>query len=317
MSNTNTNTYSWKNYSIVASLNERTIYFKITDIVSFYQYEGNVDSKELRLNIELKDAYTIITNCFENNKGYNVSISVNSNVLKMQYSALIGGFLKMEIEVMLREKVMTNDGQLTINFNRLEQKLVAGLNKLEQRCKELETIIEDKNAKLLDLTNKLSNAHICLTYTGHPVPHHFIPLNIKELNARFSNDSESYKYELIGKFYQLEKLTTISFKAQSFSSVKMESNTLKELYIQEQGNGIFTSIEGINKIPNLERLTIIEAPQLTNIPTVLKSYKHKINYIKIQTCGQVNVVEMQTYCRTNNIEFNDGTLLGSALGSNK
>lgn len=304
MSNSNTNTYALKNYSIVLSLNERTIYFKVTDTVSFYQYEGNVDIKELRLNIDLKDAYTIVTKCFEELiDGYRVIISVNSNVLKLQFSALVGGFLKMEFEVMLREKVMSNDGQLTINFNRLEQKLNAGLSKLEQRCKELETIIEDKNAELLDLTDKLSNAHICLTYVGHAIADHCIPINVKELNAQFSNDSASYKYELIGKFYQLEKLTTSHFRAQSFSSVKMESNTLKELYIQAHNEGVFTSIEGINKIPNLEILTIIKAPHLTNISTVLKSYKHKINYIKIQTCGQVNVVEMQTYCQTNNIKL--------------
>lgn len=303
MSNLNTNTYTSKNYSIVLSLNERTIYFKITDTVSFYQYEGNVDIKELRLNIELKDAYTIITNCFENNTGYNVVISINSNILKLQFSALVGGFLKMEFEVLLREKVMSNDGQLTINFNRLEQRLNAGLSKLENRCKELEGIIEKKNMELLDLTDKLSNAHICLTYAGHANTAHCIPINIKELNAQFSNDSASYKYELIGKFYQLEKITTTYFRTQSFAAVKMESNSLKELYIQAQGEGTFTSLEGINKIPNLEKLTIISAPQLTNIPTVLKSYKHKINYIKIQGCGQVNVVEMQTYCQTNNIKL--------------
>ena len=303
MSNSNTNTYALKNYSIVLSLNERTIYFKVTDTVSFYQYEGNVDIKELRLNIDLKDAYTIITNCFENNTGYNVVISVNSNVLKLQFSALVGGFLKMEFEVLLREKVMSNDGQLTINFNRLEQKLVAGLSNLEQRCKELETIIKDKNTEFLNLTDKLSNAHICLTYAGHANSAHCIPINIKELNAQFSNDNNSFKYELIGKFYQLEKITTTFFRAQSFSSVKMESNTLKELYIQAQNEPTFNSIEGINKMPNIEKLTITSAPSISNIPTVLNSYKHKINHIKIHDCKLVNVVELQTYCQSNNIKL--------------
>lgn len=304
---TNTNTYTLNNYSIIVSLNERIIYFKITDTVSFYQYEGNIDIKELRLNVDLQDAYIIINNCFQDLDGYSVNICVNSNMLKLQFNALVGGFLKMGFEIMLREKVMSNDGQLTINFNRLEQKLVAGLSKLENRCKELEGIIEKKNMELLDLTDKLSNAHICMAYNSSGLQsRHFIPLNTKELTSpaiQFSNDNNSFKYELFEKLYQLEKINILYFRASNFASVKFRSNSLKELYIEAQAEATFTSIEGINKIPNLEKLTIISAPQLTNIPSVLKSYKHKINYIKIQTCGQVNVVELQTYCQTNNIKL--------------
>jgi hypothetical protein len=302
----NTFTFTYKNYSIVTSLNERTIYLKITDNISFYQYEGNVDCKELRINIELVDAYTIICNCIKGGvEGYSANFMVTSGLLKIQFNALVGGFLKMNFEVMLREKVMSNDGQLTINFNRLEQKLNAGLQKLEQRCKELEEIIEEKNEELLDLSEKLSYAHICMTYAGCPPnPNHFIHLNIKELKScQFSNDQSSFKYELIQNLYQLEKLDTTYFRAANFNAVKMKSNSLKELYIQAHNEGTFTSLEGINNMPNLEKLTVVGASALTNIPTVLKSYKHKINYIKIQSCAQVNVVELQTYCQTNNIKL--------------
>ena len=306
MSKSNTNTYTLKNYFVVISLNERTIYFKITDTVSFYQYEGNVDIKELRLNIELNDAYTIITNCFEGLvEGYRVTISVNSNVLKLQFNALVGGFLKMEFEVMLREKVMSNDGQLTINFNRLEQKLNAGLNKLENRCKELEGIIKEKNEELLDLTEKLSNAHICMCFANNPQPQHFIPLNVKEItNFDGSQTNHSWRFDYIEKFYQLEKLTMNHFiNTNNFSNVKMKSKSLKEIIINNGQRGEFVSLQGIEEMPNLKHLTITNAPNLTNIPSVLKSYKHKINYIKIQSCGQVNVVELQTYCQTNNIKL--------------
>ncbi len=52
------------NYSLVLSLNERTIYFKIIDSINFTMYEGNQDAKELRLNFSLEDTYQIITKCF-------------------------------------------------------------------------------------------------------------------------------------------------------------------------------------------------------------------------------------------------------------
>ena len=57
-------TFSYKNYSIVASLNERSIYLKIIDTINFLSYEGNVDLKELRVSIDLDGAYKIIINCF-------------------------------------------------------------------------------------------------------------------------------------------------------------------------------------------------------------------------------------------------------------
>jgi len=303
----NTYTFQSNNYSIITSLNERTIYLKITDTVSFYQYEGNIDIKELRLNIELKDAFTIICNCFKEdlNEDYDVTITVNSNMLKLQFNALVGGFLKMNFELLLREKVMSNDGQLTINFNRLEQKLNAGLQKLELRCQELEEIIEEKNEAILDLTNKLSYAHISFTHSGHSNSNHSIPLNTKEIkDCNGYQNNSGWKISLIENLYQLEKLyfNTV-FDYSNFNQAKLKSNSLKELYIPNSNGTTFNSLEGISQMPKLERLTIINAPNLTNIPTVLKSYKHKINYIKIQTCAQVNVVELQTYCQTNNIKL--------------
>jgi hypothetical protein len=302
----NTYTFQSNNYSIITSLNERTIYLKITDTVSFYQYEGNVDIKELRLNIELKDAFTIICNCFKEDldEDYDVTITVNSNMLKLQFNALVGGFLKMNFEVLLREKVMSNDGQLTINFNRLEQKLNAGLQKLELRCQELEEIIEKKNEAILDLTNKLSYSHLNFCHSGHPNTNHFIHLNVKKItDFTFANSASHFRPDLVEYLYQLEELHISHFRYASFNAAKMKSKSLKLLYIQNHNETQFNSLEGISQIPNLESLTISNAPCLSSIPTILKSYKHKINYIKIYDCKAVNVVELQTYCQTNNIKL--------------
>ena len=57
-------TFNYKNYSVVLSLNERSIYLKIIDTVNFLSYEGNVDLKELRVSIDLDGAYKIIINCY-------------------------------------------------------------------------------------------------------------------------------------------------------------------------------------------------------------------------------------------------------------
>ena len=303
MSNSNTNTYALKNYSIVLSLNERTIYFKVTDTVSFYQYEGNVDIKELRLNIDLKDAYTIITNCFENNTGYNVVISVNSNVLKLQFSALVGGFLKMEFEVLLREKVMSNDGQLTINFNRLEQQQAQAVKNLTEKCNKL----EEKIGELQQIINCcqifMSNiytpsGHWCDIQTNGQTQMNNI--SAKEINI--TDHGGNIIWKTISVFYQLEKLTFNSFASKNNLN-DIKNSTVKELSLTCAGNATFNSLIGIQNLSKLEKLTIASAPSISNIPTVLNSYKHKINHIKIHDCKQVNVVELQTYCQSNNIKL--------------
>lgn len=292
------------NYSIVVSLNDRTIYYKITDTVSFYQYEGNVDAKELRLNADLSDIYTIMVNCLKSENGYSVSITTNSDIIKLQFNALVGGFLKMSFDVLLREKVMSNDSQLTINFNRLEQKLIFGIKKLMDRCDQLESLVLTKNSEILDLTNKLSYSQICMCYSGHPTTDHYIPINIKEINNfNGSQTNGSWRFELIQHLYQLEKLTITYFTVSSFTAAQLKSKTLKNIYINCVGQGHLTSLQGLEDIPNLENLTIINAPALTNITSVFKSYNCKINYVKIQTCGQVNVVDLQTYCQSNKIRL--------------
>jgi len=297
-------TFELNNYSIVVSLNDRTIYFKVVDQVSFYQYEGNVDPKELRLSNELADIHKIIIKCFQGEYGYVVTITVNSGMMKLVFNALVGGFFKMNFEVFLKEKVMSNDGQLTINFNRLEQKLTAGLQKLMERCEQLEQMILKKNEELLDLTNKLSYAHINFCYSGHPSTEHFVAVNTKEI-TRFNGTQAgcAWRFDLINDLYQLEQLTINYFRVADFATAKMKSRSLKTLTIQNHAEGNFNSVKGIEEMPNLQSLTIVNAPNLTNIPTVLKSYDSKINHIVIKSCVGVNVVELQTYCQTNNIKL--------------
>jgi len=131
----------------------------VTDTVSFYQYEGNVDTKELRLSYDLKQIYTIIEKSFRKESDFNLYITVNSGALKLDFKIKFGGFLDVAFEILLREKIMSNDGQLTINFNRLEQQLAAGLSKLEKRCDELVSIIEEKDKKINFLIKQIKKAN--------------------------------------------------------------------------------------------------------------------------------------------------------------
>ena len=293
-------TFSYKNYSIVASLNERSIYLKVIDTVNFLSYEGNVDLKELRVSIDLEGAYKIIINCFKEESNFAVTISVNSGVLKLAFNALIGGFLKMNFEVLLREKLMSNDGQLTLNFNKLEQQQAHAIKSLTEKCNNLEASVNKMqqiiNCCQIFMTNIYTpQGNWCDIKSNGQT--HLNNISTKEITM---TDHGQTIWKNISAFYQLEKMTIHNFTSQS--NIKDFKNTeLKELILNCAANPTFTSIEGIQNFPNLEILTITNAPGLRDVVSILKLRKHNIKTLKFNICQAVNVVELQTYCQVNNV----------------
>ena len=297
-------TFNFKNYSIVASLNERAIYLKIIDNINFLSYEGNVDLKELRVSIDLEGAYKIMINCFkEEELNYSVTIGVNTGVLKLVFNALIGGFLKMNFEVLLREKLMSNDGQLTLNFNKLEQKQAQAIDILTKKCADLEAGLT-KMKQIIDccqifMTNIYSSSgHWCDIQSNSQT--RLNNISAKEITMQ---DHGQTIWKNINVFYQLEKFTITNFNSgNNINNLAGFSNqNLTELVLNCAGHATFNSLYGIENFPNLEILTITGTPGLKDVVTVLKATKHKIKTLKFQGCTAVNVVELQTYCQVNNI----------------
>ena len=298
-------TFNYKNYSVVLSLNERSIYLKIIDTINFLSYEGNVDLKELRVSIDLDCAYKIMIKCFkEEEVDYLVTISVNTGVLKLVFTALIGGFLKMNFEILLREKLMSNDGQLTLNFNKLEQKHAQAIDILTKKCSDLEASV-NKMKQIIDccqifMTNIYSaSGHWCDIQSKSQT--HLNNISAKEITMQ---DHGQTIWKNINVFYQLEKFTITNFNAgNNITTLTGFSNqNLTELVLNcVAGHTTFASLTGIENFPNLEILTITSAPGLKSVVSSLTATKHKIKTLKFQGCTGVNVVELQTYCQVNNI----------------
>lgn len=298
-------TFNYKNYSVVLSLNERSIYLKIIDTINFLSYEGNVDLKELRVSIDLDCAYKIMIKCFKEEEiDYLVTISVNTGVLKLVFTALIGGFLKMNFEILLREKLMSNDGQLTLNFNKLEQKHAQAIDILTKKCSDLEASV-NKMKQIIDccqifMTNIYSpQGNWCDIQSNSQT--HLNNISAKEITMQ---DHGQTIWKNINVFYQLEKFTITNFNAgNNITNLAGFSNqNLTELVLNcVAGHTKFASLTGIENFPNLEILTITSAPGLKEVVTSLKAIKHKIKTLKFQGCTGVNVVELQTYCQVNNI----------------
>lgn len=283
--------FEFENYSIISSLNERTVYIKVIDTITFMCYESNVDSKELRLSIELCDSYKLMCKCFRLESGYTVNITVNTGIMKLSFAAIVEGYLKINFEIMLREKVMSNDGQLTLNFNRIEQKQAQSIQVLTQKLAQLEGLVD-----------ALSYAEIYMLTTPHTQTHNTHNLYWKMNTIEMALNNNYWDYSKICLFYKLEKLTfTGCGDISTFKYSKIANKTVKEIILSSL-NGL-TAITGLEDFPKLEKFTLTSCPIIKDVVAVLNSYKHKIKHINIKTCAQINNTELMTYCQKNNIKL--------------
>lgn len=299
------NSFQLNQYSVLTAVSDRTIYIKIVDTHCYMCYEGNVDIKELRLNLELADVYTLINKCFTNEDDeYSVNIGINSGVMRLGFKALVGGFLRIQFEIVLREKLMSNDGQLTFNFTRLEQELAALNQTLVTKCNTLAR----ENVVLLERLGQMP-VPILLQWHGHIGnfigENSYYSANVTnlELNGYYPSASRHDKiiFKNLVSFYQLKTLKITGQMSDSDFKL-MQNNILEELWLDVCGSNNLTSLQGIQqRLPNLRTLTIHAAPALRDIPTVLRSAPHKIKKICIKACAAVNTVEMQTFCQTSGI----------------
>ena len=297
--------------SVIVSLNERTIYIKVSDCVNYTVYESNIELKELRLSLDLEDAHKIIVKCLEGSSvDYKVTTSVNTNVMKMSFSARIEGFLKMNFDIILKEKIMSNDGQLTLSMNRIEQKQTIAIEALTKKCADLEeTIIKQQQnftEQLEFLKGVVDNCQVFASSIYTPQGHwcelesqaqtKLINISTKEMSLDYG---QHCVYRNIKSFYQLEKLTINQFTTKG-NLTDFKNCILVEL-ILNCGNGTFTSLQGIDGFPKLEILTVTSAAGLKDVVKVLTDVKHNIKTLKFQGCTAINVVELQTYCQVNGI----------------
>lgn len=287
-----TDSFDSDNISVVCSLNERTIYIKIIDKITFMCYEGNIDAKELRLSIDLPDAYKLITKCFGNENRYSLTYAINSGIMKINFAALVEGFMKINFEIILREKVMSNDGQLTLNFTRIEQTQKQAIHLLTERLSKLEVLLDAvSHAEIYMLFNtyNFNNNNSCKLYWK---------VNTKEMELK----NTCWDYGKIELFYQLEKITfTTCGDLTQFQNPKVSNKNVKEIIIYNCGG--LSSLLGLNGFPELEKITITSCAALQNIASVFSSYKNKINHMIIKGCPASNNTELMTYCQKNDIKL--------------
>lgn len=287
------NSFEYNNYSIVSSLNEEeeNIYIKVIDKVSLMYYENTFDLQKLGVSFSLTDTYQIINKCFMKESGYKATLTISPDMITTNmtvlFEAIIGGFLNVQFDIILMEKVMSNDSQMSINFQKIEQQYLQATQTIEMLTQRLE--------KLESLVEAISNVEICLVRsnnTQRPINTNYIDMDDRQCR---------YDYSKIKLFYKLERLITCN--NHSFNIDELKSVSLIELVVR-RFNSQTTSFGFLKNIPNLKKLQLENfRDYLYDLVNVLKSYEHKIQKITIITCrgSQLSTQELSHYALANNI----------------
>lgn len=290
------NTFKDDQYTITTSLTDHSIYIKIANNVSYMCYEGNFDTASFNLPFHLKEIHKFVNKCFANESdldyepGYSVEMHLDNGTLTLGFEGVVGGFLTVQFDLRLREKLMSNDAQLTINFQRIEQKQQHAFEEIAKRMAEMERRLE-----------ALGHAEICF-YKFRQFKTAY-PIDSKSLTITDGNAIDAESFNKLKYFYQLEELNLFDHHSWGQSAEINTSNaTVKKLTLNNCP--AFANITFIKNFPSLIELSMIGFAVDGSIVTTLRSIKHKIRKLTFQGCPGINQTEMQTYCTQNGIELN-------------
>jgi hypothetical protein len=312
MTTITTEAFTYNNYLITTSLGERSIYIKIIDKVTYVCYESNLDSKEFRVSASIEDIYAIISKSFEeDDPNYSIKFIINSGNLKILFDATIGGFFKIGFEIILREKLMSADSQLTMNFHRIEQKQKQEIEELQEGHKR-DIVVLNKQLEIIQQQitfMKEVQQHLYIMLCPYINNHAFglnVKISINELILLLT--VQNYSHILYENIQCLYNLTSLSISIQGFDwsttyFSRIKHPNLLKLTITTNNPRYFTSLIGLENFPKLTHLELISC-STTDIVKVLTPLKHSIKEITIKTCTSINQTELMTYCTAKGIKLN-------------
>ena len=305
-----------KHYTILTSFSNRTIYMKLTDTIGFINYETYLDNSDFHLSLPLESVYQLMTNCFAEDAGYSVDITISGKTMTLRFRAQINGFIMYDFPVHIKEKMITTEGQLTLNFNRMEERQTQlermvqkwttdAVASVDKRCNDaIASIDRQCNDAIASVDNLLSSLQSRVSKLESIVVN--AELNIR-LNSAFVSlgttsltiPADNYlKLDKLMYLYNLQRLSFAPITLTDLSGCKHPH--IKELYLDGGNTTHFRSLFGIANMPSIEHISIINAPGITSVSESLPS-THKIKSMCVKGCPGLNIEGLSIYCRVNHI----------------
>ena len=289
---------------------------KFTDTIGFINYETYLDNSDFHLSLPLESVYQLMTNCFAEDAGYSVDITISGKTMTLRFRAQINGFIMYDFPVHIKEKMITTEGQLTLNFNRMEERQTQleqmvqkwttdAVASVDKRCNDaIASIDRQCNDAIASVDNLLSSLQSRVSKLESIVVN--AELNIR-LNSAFVSlgttsltiPADNYlKLDKLMYLYNLQRLSFAPITLTDLSGCKHPH--IKELYLDGGNTTHFRSLFGIANMPSIEHISIINAPGITSVSESLPS-THKIKSMCVKGCPGLNIEGLSIYCRVNRI----------------
>ena len=295
-------TYTFNDDIVYVSLNNNSVYIKIENQNIKKEYERTIDIRDLSSPFGKDYTFQIILNCFaKSNPNYILLTKTENNVFILNFNHIYMNFLETSFSINLIEKdnnekkdfidiVEKHDNEIDI----LKKQIALITETYESNLIYFEKIIKEQKIKINKLNSIIDSiGNIVIKINKHcnktDNEHIYLPIKSKELNLILP-----YNIEKIHCFYCLDKLSLQT----SYTNINFENNNLKHIIFNE---GNITSLEGIEKLPNLEILEFNKCKYLENIKSYL--LKTKIKKIIFNNCGENQKRNLITYCKAKNIEL--------------
>lgn len=289
---------------------------KLTDTIGFINYETYLDNSDFHLSLPLESVYQLMTNCFAEDAGYSVDITISGKTMTLRFRAQINGFIMYDFPVHIKEKMITTEGQLTLNFNRMEERhtqlermvqkwTTDAVASVDKRCNDaIASVDRQCNDAIASVDNLLSSLQSRVSKLESIVVN--AELNIR-LNSAFVSlgttsltiPADNYlKLDKLMYLYNLQRLSFAPITLTDLSGCKHPH--IKELYLDGGNATHFRSLFGIANMPSIEHISIINAPGITSVSESLPS-THKIKSMCVKGCPGLNIEGLSIYCRVNHI----------------
>ncbi len=277
------NNYILDNYNITTTLTELSVYIRVMNNISFQSYESTVHLRDINLPFEKRQIYDIICNCFERKPDYDTTITVKNNGITVAFDITFNGAFKTNFSLILPEKKMTEDGNLTISINKIEIEYKKEIEILKSKIEKLEKIIES---------------------IGHTTG--FMNLKLGETKEINIDNNWNHKgIESIKSFFNLETLTIMNTN-NILDNISFQNNSLNKIIFSSWVNNL-KSFNGIENLPNLETIEIIGGIGLKSEYPYIKEQFDKVKKLKkvIYRGCSANYLSQKDYiidyCKKNNI----------------
>jgi hypothetical protein len=127
------NNFILDEYNITTTLTELSVFMRVLNNVSYQSYENTIHLRDINLPFKKNHIYDVLTNCFNKKENYDVVFNIKNNALNLTFNVLFEGMFESTFSIILPEKKMTEDSNITLNINKIEVAYKKEIENLKDR----------------------------------------------------------------------------------------------------------------------------------------------------------------------------------------